>query len=102
MNVWSFVRRSAACVGVLGSLALLQSQTVGVVLKPGGAALIRGDSKAETVAKPGDLLFAGDRLRSSGMAASFIFCPDKQSTTLAPGTDALLTANGIRVSKGQI
>src|SRR5437016_296018 len=102
MNVCLFLRPRVAIVGLLAVSALVNAQPVGVVLKSGGAALLRGDSKAEMQAKPGDLLFAGDRLRTRDMAASFIYCPDKQSTTLAPGTDALLGANGIRVSTGQI
>jgi hypothetical protein len=56
----------------------------------------------ETSAKAGELLFAGDRLRTRDTAAAFIFCPHKQSETLAPASDALLTASDIQVSAGRI
>ena len=53
-------------------------------------------------AKPGEVLFTGDSLRSGTTAATFLFCPQKLSTTIAPGSEALLAADNFHVRTGSV
>ena len=59
---------------------------VGLVTAAGGGKLVRAGTETALAARAGDLLFAGDTLRTEGSASSFLFCPDKAIDTLsAPG-----------------
>jgi len=64
------------------SVALAQSkkeEPVGLVLTPGGAKLIRAGVETPLAAKSGDILFAGDAMKTEAAPASFLYCPAKQS-----------------------
>lgn len=65
-----------------------------------GATLVRGGQSI--AAKPGEILFSGDSLRTGSSHAIFLFCPRKQSATLAPGSEALLAQDSFQVKSGSI
>jgi hypothetical protein len=65
-----------------------------------GATLVRGGQSV--AAKPGEVLFTGDSLRAGTLAATFLFCPQKLSTTIAPGSEALLAADSFHVRTGAV
>ena len=72
---------------------------VGLVMSA-GATLVRG---AQSLAvKPGEVLFSGDSLRTGDSAATFVFCPQKQSATLAPGSEVVLSQDSYQVKSGSI
>ena len=72
---------------------------VGLVMSS-GATLVRGGQSM--AAKPGEVLFTGDSLRAGTTAATFLFCPQKLSTTIAPGSEALLAADNFHVRTGSV
>ncbi len=93
------------CVLVLaGAPAQAQSRaraggTVGLVMSA-GATLVRGTQSI--AAKPGEILFGGDGLRTDGSTATFLFCPQKQSTTLAPRSEVVFAEDSYRVKSGGV
>ena len=72
---------------------------VGLVMST-GATLIRGAQSL--AAKPGEVLFSGDSLRTGDSAATFLFCPQKQSATLAPGSEVVFAQDSYQVKSGSI
>lgn len=72
---------------------------VGLVMGA-GATLIRGSQSL--AAKPGEVLFSGDSLRTGGSAVTFLFCPHKQSATLARDSEAMLSQDSYQVKSGSI
>jgi hypothetical protein len=70
------------------ALALLApawaDEPVGLVLNSGGSKILRANTETPLSARPGDLLFSGDGLRTEATAASFLFCPAKSIETLSP------------------
>lgn len=75
------------------------SAPVGLVMSS-GAILIRGGQPV--AAKPGEVLFTGDSVRSGSSAATFLFCPQKLSTTIAPGSEALLDVDSFHIRTGSV
>ncbi|HME10187.1 MAG TPA: caspase family protein, partial [Bryobacteraceae bacterium] len=75
---------------------------VGLVLNPGGGKLLRANTETPLAARPGDLLFSGDGLRTESAAASFLFCPAKSLDTLSPGGEVRLDAKAPKVKTGKI
>ncbi len=65
-----------------------------------GATLVRGTQSVAV--KPGEVLFSGDSLRTGDSVATFLFCPQKQSATLAPGSEVLLTQDNYQVKSGSL
>lgn len=65
-----------------------------------GATLVRGGQSI--AAKPGEILFSGDSLRTGSSHAIFLFCPRKQSATLAPDSETLLAQDSFQVKSGSI
>ena len=57
-----------------------KEEPVGLVLSATGSKLLRADTETPLAARPGDLLFSGDGLRTGTGPASFLFCPGKAST----------------------
>ena len=49
-----------------------KEEPVGLVLLPGGAKLIRAGVETPLAAKPGDILFAGDAMKTDASPASFL------------------------------
>jgi hypothetical protein len=65
-----------------------------------GGTLVRG---AQSIAaKPGEVLFNGDSLRTADSPVTFLFCPRKQSATLAPGSEAILAQDSYQVKSGGV
>ena len=52
-----------------------KEEPVGLVLSATGSKLLRADTETPLAARPGDLLFSGDGLRTETGPASFLFCP---------------------------
>ena len=53
----------------------VKEEPVGLVLSATGSKLLRADTETPLTARPGDLLFTGDGLRTETGPASFLFCP---------------------------
>ena len=93
-----------------GSVALLalvafgdtKEEPVRLVLSTTGGKLLRADTETPLAARPGDLLFAGDGLRTEAGPASFLFCPGKALDTLTPSGEARLDAKAPKVKTGKI
>ena len=106
------VRGKAAPIGLytLGSLLLcalslsaaVPEEPIGLVLNAGGSQLLRSDAETPLSARPGDLLFSGDGLRTSTSTASFLFCPGKTLETLSSAGEVRLDASKPKVRTGSI
>jgi tetratricopeptide (TPR) repeat protein len=104
------MRRAAAtlCLASLLSASVLRAdapkreEPVGLVLLPGGAKLIRAGVETPLAAKPGDILFSGDAMKSEAAPASFLFCPTKSSQSLAPGGDVVFEKAQLKIRTGKV
>src|SRR5580693_4161013 len=86
-----------------GLFAADQKETaVGLVLTGSGGKVLRADTETPLAAKPGDLLFVGDGLRTEASPASFLFCPAKAIDTLGPAGEVRLDAKQPKVKAGKI
>src|SRR5580698_7020473 len=86
-----------------GLFAADQKETaVGLVLTGAGGKVLRADTETPLAAKPGDLLFVGDGLRTETSPASFLFCPAKAIDTLGPAGEVRLDAKQPKVKTGKI
>src|ERR1700722_1071173 len=98
--------RMSACATVLLLVPILFADTkeepVGLVLSATGSKLLRADTETPLAARPGDLLFAGDGLRTEGGPASFLFCPGKALDTLTPSGEVRLDAKAPKIRSGKI
>ncbi|HEX4594485.1 MAG TPA: caspase family protein, partial [Bryobacteraceae bacterium] len=84
------------------ALADTKEEPVGLVLSAAGSKLLRADTETPLGARPGDLLFAGDGLRTESSAASFLFCPSKAIDTLGPSGEVRLDTKQPKVKTGKI
>jgi tetratricopeptide (TPR) repeat protein len=75
---------------------------VGLVLSATGSQLLRADTETPLAARPGDLLFAGDGIKTANGPASFLFCPGKALDTLTPSGEVRLDAKAPKVRSGKI
>src|SRR5580658_2484931 len=92
-----------AFVATVGLFAADQKETaVGLVLTGAGGKVLRADTETPLAAKPGDLLFSGDGLRTESSPASFLFCPTKAIDTLGPSGEVRLDTKQPRVKAGKI
>ena len=96
----------SACAALLVIPFLLFADTkeepVGLVLSASGSKLLRADTETPLAARPGDLLFAGDGLRTESGPASFLFCPEKSIDTLTASGEVRLDAKAPKVKTGKI
>ncbi len=90
----------AACASI--ALAAIPEEPVGLILNPGGGQLLRADAETPLAARSGDLLFAGDGLRTSSNTASFLFCPGKALETLSSSGEVRLDDKKPKVRSGSI
>src|ERR1700716_2785556 len=90
------------CGSAILAQAPKQEEPVGLVLLPGGAKLARAGVETPLAAKPGDILFSGDAMKSEAAPASFIYCPTKSSQALAPGGDVLFGPAQLKVRSGKV
>jgi tetratricopeptide (TPR) repeat protein len=79
-----------------------REEPVGLVLSAAGSKLLRADTETPLAARPGDLLFTGDGLRTEAGPASFLFCPGKSLDTLTPSGEVRLDAKAPKVRTGKI
>src|ERR1700733_12929317 len=79
-----------------------KEEPVGLVLTGTGSKLLRDDTETPLAARPGDLLFAGDGLKTEGGPASFLFCPGKSLDTLTAAGEVRLDAKAPKVRSGKI
>src|ERR1700683_2512777 len=96
--------RSAAILLLLAGAgyADTKEEPVGLVLSATGSKLLRADTETPLAARPGDLLFSGDSLRTETGPASFLFCPAKSLDTLMPSGEVRLDAKSTKVKAGKI
>lgn len=79
-----------------------KEEPVGLVLSAAGSKLLRADTLTPLAARPGDLLFAGDGLRTENSPASFLFCPSKAIDTLGPSGEVRFETKQPKVKAGKI
>ena len=95
-----------ACATIILLAPILFADTkeepVGLVLSATGSKLLRADTETPLAARPGDLLFAGDGLRTETAPASFLFCPGKALDTLTPSGEVRLDTKAPKVRFGKI
>jgi tetratricopeptide (TPR) repeat protein len=100
------VHRSACAAIPLLFAGLLygdaKEEPVGLVLSAAGSQLLRADTETPLAARPGDLLFAGDGIKTANGPASFLFCPGKALDTLTPSGEVRLDAKAPKVRSGKI
>jgi tetratricopeptide (TPR) repeat protein len=100
--------RIAASLAVLFSLVPLAAQPknelpVGLVTESQGAELLRAGTRLPVGAKPGDILFTGDSLRSGASSSPvFLFCPTFSSERLQASTEVTFDAAEVRIKSGGI
>ncbi len=99
--------RKSACATLLLILSVAayadtKEEPVGLVLSATGSKLLRADTETPLAARPGDLLFTGDGIRTEDGPASFLFCPAKALETLTPSGEVRLEAKAPKVKSGKI
>ncbi len=77
-------------------------EPVGLILNPAGAKLVRQDAQTPLGARPGDLLFTGDDLKTAAAPASFLFCPSKAIQTISASGEVLMASGAPKVRSGSI
>ena len=83
-------------------LADNKDEPVGLVLSATGSKLLRADTETPLDARPGDLLFTGDGIRTANAPASFLFCPAKTLDTLTPSGEVRFDPKAPKVRTGKI
>ena len=82
--------------------AVQAQEPVGLLLSAGPEARVIRRDAAPAAIRVGDMLFAGDRLRTAGAPASYLYCPGKSSQVLDRGSEALFDATAVWVQSGKI
>src|ERR1700681_846763 len=97
-------RVCAACLLLIATplCADQREEPGGLVLSAGGSKLLRANTETPLSARAGDLLFAGDGLRTEATAASFLFCPAKAIQTLSPSGEVKFDTKQPKVKSGKI
>ena len=88
--------------GGLAIFAATPETPVGILLSAGDAKILRANATDPVDARPSDLLFAGDSVRTGAAPTSYLFCAGKSRQTLAPKGEALFEASEVRVKKGKL
>src|SRR4051812_50213079 len=104
MRLIGAIALAACCLPACLLLAEAQKkeEPVGLVLQPGSAKLIRAGVETPLAAKPGDILFSGDAMKTEAAAASFLYCPSKSSQSLAPAGDVVFGPAQLKIRAGKI
>ncbi|HEY3838678.1 MAG TPA: tetratricopeptide repeat protein, partial [Bryobacteraceae bacterium] len=79
-----------------------KEQPVGLLLSSTGAKVLRANTETPLAARTGDILFAGDVLRTESSPASFLFCPARSSESLAPNGEVIFEAAKLKIKSGKI
>lgn len=90
------------CLLLFFALTARADEPVGLVISPGGSQVLRANTETPLAARPGDLLFSGDGLRTAASAASFLFCPTKIIDTLSPSGEVRFGASKAKLTAGKI
>lgn len=93
--------KSVLVLALLGPHAWAD-QPVGLILSPGGSKVLRANTETPLSARPGDMLFAGDGLKTESSEASFLFCPAKAIDTLSPSGEVRFDEKQPKVKTGKI
>ena len=99
------MRRWATAVLLLSAPLLADTpreEPVGLILVPGAGKVLRANTETPLAARAGDILFAGDALRSEGAASSFLYCPEKKSETLDQGGEIVLESKALKIKSGKL
>jgi tetratricopeptide (TPR) repeat protein len=96
----SRIARTIILLAALGELRA--EQPVGLVLSPGGSRLVRANTQTPLAARPGDLLFTGDDLRTRSSAATFLFCPAQSVDTLSPSGEVRFDLKQPKIKSGKM
>jgi tetratricopeptide (TPR) repeat protein len=96
----SRIVRAIILLAALGELRA--EQPVGLVLSAGGSQLLRANTLTPLAARPGDLLFSGDDLRTRSSEASFLFCPAQSVDTLSPSGEVRFDLKQPRIKSGKM
>jgi tetratricopeptide (TPR) repeat protein len=86
------------CIAVTGHAQ--QEPPLGLVVSATNVALLRAGFSLPLTAKPGDILFAGDGLKSQDGSARFLFCPDKTSQEISGTAEVYFEARQLKVRAG--
>jgi len=79
-----------------------KEQPVGLMLMPGDGLVLRAGSELPLKAKAGEMLFAGDSVRTGAAASTFLYCPEKSSQELTAKSEVLLDARQLKVKTGKL
>ncbi|HYA17246.1 MAG TPA: tetratricopeptide repeat protein [Bryobacteraceae bacterium] len=79
-----------------------KEEPVGLILSAGTGKVLRANTETPLAARPGDILFSGDSLKTSDSPTSFLYCPAKASQTLTPSSEVLLDAKQLKVKAGKL
>src|SRR5229473_1714506 len=82
--------------------AAQKEQSVGLVINPGGAKLLRANTETPLDARSGDLLYVGDGLRTGAGPAQFLFCPSKTIQTLSPSAEMRVDKAAAKTKTGKL
>ncbi len=90
-----------ACAHIGAGMA---QQEIGqaLILAGGGARLTRAGSELDVAARDGEVVFAGDFLRTGTTAAIILSCASNTRQTLGPGTDALFERSSMKLRSGKV
>jgi len=105
------LKNSGRMLAIFGALVLStawsagstpKEQATGLVLSAGtGSQILRRGAQRLVPARPGDVLFTGDRVRTGDSPLTYLYCPGQFSETLAENSEALIGAQSISVEKGR-
>jgi tetratricopeptide (TPR) repeat protein len=87
---------------VLAQAQQAREDPVGLMLNPGGAKVLRANTETPLAARAGDILFAGDAVRTEAAPATFLFCPAKVAQTLAPSSEVVLSTGQLKARSGKL
>jgi len=79
-----------------------QELPLGLVVSASKVALLRAGFSLPLTAKPGDILFAGDGLKSQDGSARFLFCPDHTLQEIAGAGEISFDARQLKVRSGTL
>ncbi|HWE51506.1 MAG TPA: tetratricopeptide repeat protein [Bryobacteraceae bacterium] len=104
----TFLTASCACLLACGistqaiGAADSREEPVGLVLSAGAGKVLRANTETPLATRAGDILFAGDSLKSADTPATFLYCPGKTSQTLDPSSEVLLDSKQLKVKSGKL
>jgi len=86
----------------LAARSIAQEPPVALVIAGDGAQAIRAGSGLPMSVKPGELLFAADKLLNGGATLTLVSCYDSKRLTLVPNAELTLDAGPVKVKPGKI